>query len=282
MTEPSIGVKERGPGKGPATKLAMGALVLAAAATAFSAVTWMAMNDALEQGRELSQRIQGIQPWAYNAGELSTALSIYGVAKPEGRRVVPGLELVKAERVYGSDTAKFQILLYSDFECPACAAHHPELMSLVDTSGGNISLTFKHAPAHGQRSMDEAIAAECAALQDGNRGFFNMASLIFETTTGNGAGVDRPLGSLAKELKLDQREFLRCMDQQIPVSKVRADLEEAIGLEVQKTPSLLLVYKNKHALLQGRYTPDQIMSVFYELTGDKADQERLAPGANPT
>lgn len=244
-------------------------LALSITALAVSAVNFKLAKDTLEESQRLSLRVQGIKPWAYSSGELTTALAVYGVNRPEGRAAVPGLEVVNAERSYGSATAKFTIIEYADFECPACRDQFPELINLVDASGGNVSVVFKHVPVHGKTSMNEAIAAECAALQDGNNGFFNMASLIFESTEGNGAGVVRPVGQLAKELNLDHREFMRCMDQQTPIGKVRADLDEAIGLGIQKTPSSLLVYKDRHALLQGMFTNDQLMVALRELAGEK-------------
>lgn len=246
-------------------------LTLSATALAVSMVNYHRTSSLLAEGHALSQRVQAVKPWAYSSGELTAALATYGVSRPDKRAVVPGLEQVNAERSYGSATSKFTIIEYSDFECPACRAHFPELINLVDSSGGNISVVFKHVPVHGKTSMNEAIAAECAALQDGNNGFFKMAGLIFETTEGNGAGVVKPVGQLAKELNLDHREFMRCMDQQTPIGKVRADLEEAIGLGIQQTPSSLLVYKDRHALLQGMYSGEQLMEALAELT--KADGE---------
>ncbi|MNJ00474.1 hypothetical protein D3C73_1598150 [compost metagenome] len=52
---------------------------------------------------------------------------------------------------------------------------------------------------------------------------------------------------------------------------MRADLDEAIGLGIQQTPSSLLVYKDRHALLQGMYSGEQLMEALAELT--KADGE---------
>lgn len=266
---------------GKGKKLLLGlAVSLSIAALAVSVVNYKRTSSALSEAQTISQRVQAIKPWAYSSGELTTALNTYGVNRPEARAAVPGLEVVNAERSYGSATSKFTIIEYSDFECPACRAHFPELINLVDSSGGNISLVFKHVPAHGKTSMNQAIAAECAALQDGNNGFFRMAGLIFETTEGNGAGVVRPVGQLAKEMNLDHREFMRCMDQQTPIGKVRADLDEAIGLGIQQTPSSLLVYKDRHALLQGVYTGEQLMAAFAELTSGEGDQtSKTKPGA---
>jgi protein-disulfide isomerase len=256
------------------------AVSLSIAALTVSLVNYKRTSNALSEAQTLAQRVQAIKPWAYSSGELTTALATYSVNRPEARAVVPGLEVVNAERSYGSATSKFTIIEYSDFECPACRAHFPELINLVESSGGNISLVFKHVPAHGKTSMNQAIAAECAALQDGNNGFFKMAGLIFETTEGSGAGVVRPVGQLAKEMNLDHREFMRCMDQQTPIGKVRADLDEAIGLGIQQTPSSLLVYKDRHALLQGMYTGEQLMAVFAELANGEGDQSGKAkPGA---
>lgn len=265
----------RGPGTGKKWLSVLG-LSFSITALAVSVVNWQRTSDALTEGQLLSQRVQAVKPWAYSSGELTSALTMYGVTRPDGRTVVPGLEIVNAERSYGSATSKFTIIQYSDFECPACKAHYPELMNLVDSSGGNISLVFKHIPAHGKTSMNEAIASECAALQDGNNGFFKMAGLIFESTEGNGSGVVRPVGQLAKELNLDHREFMHCMDQQTPIGKVRADLDEAIGLGIQQTPSTLLVYKDRHALLQGMYSGEQLLTALGELTKGDSEQAKKA------
>lgn len=169
------------------------------------------------------------------------------------------------ERIYGNPDAQFYIIEYSDFECPYCKEHFPQLMNLVDTSSGNIALVFKHVPVHGQASQVESLAAECAAEQSGNPGFFKLAKAIFENTQSDGRGLSTPLDVLATRNGFDAKRIIECVNAARPAKKIGADVREAAGLNIQKTPSTIVVHGERSALVQGLVDGTGIMQMMAQL-----------------
>lgn len=169
------------------------------------------------------------------------------------------------ERIYGNPDAQFYLIEYSDFECPYCKEHFPQLMKLVDSSSGNIALVFKHVPVHGQASQVEAMAAECAAEQNGNPGFFDMAKAIFSNTQSDGRGLSTPIDVLASRNGLDGKRLIECINAARPSAKIGADVREAAGLNIQKTPSTIVVHGERSAMVQGFVDGNGIMQMMSQL-----------------
>lgn len=170
-----------------------------------------------------------------------------------------------SERIYGNPNAQFYIIEYSDFECPYCKEHFPQLVKLVDTSSGNIALVYKHVPVHGQASQVESMAAECAAEQNGNAGFFKMATAIFENTQSDGRGLTIPLDVLASRNGLDGKRLIQCVNEARPSAKIGADVKEAAGLNIQKTPSTIVVHGENSAMVQGMVNGTGLMQMMAQL-----------------
>lgn len=169
------------------------------------------------------------------------------------------------ERIYGNPEAQFYIIEYSDFECPYCKEHFPQLLDLVDSSSGNIALVFKHVPVHGQASQVESLAAECAAEQNGNPGFYKLARAIFENTQSDGRGLTTPLDVLAERNGFDGKRLIECVNAVRPAKKIGADVREAAGLNIQQTPSTIVVHGERSALVQGMVNGTGIMQMMAQL-----------------
>ncbi|EGT5675168.1 disulfide bond formation protein DsbA [Cronobacter dublinensis subsp. dublinensis] len=179
-----------------------------------------------------------------------------------------------AERIYGNPDAQFYIIEYSDFECPYCKEHFPQLLKLVDNSSGNIALVFKHVPVHGQASQVESIASECAAEQNGNPGFYKMATAIFENTQSDGRGLTTPLDVLASRNGLDGKRLIQCVNEARPSQKIAADVREAAGLNIQKTPSTIVVHGERSALVQGMVNGTGLMQMKAQLVDGSAPEQK--------
>lgn len=204
-----------------------------------------------------------------NAGGLNVAQA--SKSKPAGKA---GLSAKNSrdyvpsptdERIYGNPDAPFFLIEYSDFECPYCKEHFPQILDLVDSSSGNIALVFKHVPVHGQASQVEAMAAECAAEQSGNPGFYKMARAIFENTQSDGRGLTTPLDVLASRNGFDGKRLLDCINEARPKQKIGADVREAAGMNIQQTPSTIVVYGERSALVQGMVNGTGIMKMMSQL-----------------
>lgn len=176
------------------------------------------------------------------------------------------------ERIYGNPDAQFYIIEYSDFECPYCKEHFPQLLNLVDSSNGNIALVFKHVPVHGQASRVGSLATECAAEQNGNPGFYKMASAIFENTQSDGRGLTTPLDVLATRNGFDGRRLIDCVNSARPTLKIGADVREAAGLNIHQTPSTIVVHGEHSALVQGMVNGTGIMQMMAQLVDGNTQQ----------
>lgn len=175
------------------------------------------------------------------------------------------------ERVYGNPDAQFYIIEYSDFECPYCKTHFPQMMDLVDSSSGNIAMVFKHVPVHGQSSRTESLASECAAEQGGNPAFYKMARAIFADTRSDGHGLATPLDRLAENNGLDGKRIIECVNAARPSAKIAEDVKEAARLNIQQTPANIVVYGDKSAMVQGSVNGTGLMQMMAQLAqgGDK-------------
>lgn len=255
-------------------------LAVSCLALGASCLLWKELKATKSLVAHLNSTTAKIQPWAFSLQGLKSALddtrqigAIEGSSSAAGKRNRQPLESV--ERRYGDPEAQFEIVEYSDFECQYCKSYFPVPKALVDGSRGNISLVFKHVPVHGDASRQEAYAAECAGAQGGNDAFYRMAGAIFESTSSNGAGTNKPLSSLAQEIGLDGQELANCVDSNFFVKKVRADFKEAVDLGIDVTPSTLIRHKpsGESVLIKEAVTPEKLLSAMGNLVKMKADKK---------
>jgi len=178
--------------------------------------------------------------------------------------------------IYGARTARFTLIELSDTECPYCKEHFPFVKELVESSGGHINAALMHVPAHGEASRNQAIAVECAGQLGGSEAAWKYASLVFRNTLSNGKGVPQSLATLAGEIGLNNKAFAACLDSPEVVNKVKTDLEQAVKIGIQQTPSTLVLdnESGNSMVLQGsnanRDTILQTMSQLASKTPEKA------------
>lgn len=155
--------------------------------------------------------------------------------------------------IYGSASARYTLVEMTDTECPYCAAHFPLLKELVGSAGGHINAALLHVPALSEASRKQALAIECAGDQGGSEAAWKYAQLVFDKTGGNGKGVSESLAALAGTLGLESNRFLGCMESPSAHQRIASDLEQAIKLGVQQTPSTIVIDNQTGAsmLLQG-------------------------------
>jgi protein-disulfide isomerase len=78
--------------------------------------------------------------------------------------------------VYGNPGARFTIVEYGDFQCPYCRAAAPKLRALINESGGEVRLVFRHFPLFTSHAF--ALTAALAAEASGDL-FWQMHDLLF-------------------------------------------------------------------------------------------------------
>lgn len=83
------------------------------------------------------------------------------------------------EHVLGDVGAPVTMLEYGDYECPYCAGAAPVLHALVEQSGGQVRLVFRHFPlfeVH-PHALTAALAAESTVASGA---FWAMHALLFQ------------------------------------------------------------------------------------------------------
>jgi protein-disulfide isomerase len=154
------------------------------------------------------------------------------------------LERARGESV-GSETAPVQILVFSDFMCPACAhwagVIEPQLKQEF-VSQGKVHLTyydFPLAPSH-RFSFIASRAARCSGDQDR---FWEFHNQLFATqqqwSYSNSVPVDHFM-RIARELGLDTRSFENCLRSDEHAELVTANRLLGEQLRVGGTPTVFL------------------------------------------
>lgn len=135
----------------------------------------------------------------------------------------------------GPKDAKVKIVEFSDFQCPYCKAFHKDLMKILEQYTGHVLFVYKHLPLslHAQAG-NAANAAECANEQ---RKFVTYADYLFtkQDEWGKTKGTQK-FKDYAWYLRLNGRDFTRCLDSKKYQDRVNANMQEAADFSITGTP----------------------------------------------
>ncbi len=140
----------------------------------------------------------------------------------------------------GGKIAKAELVEYSDFQCPACAAYHPLVKEVVEKMGNQVKFVYRHFPlSQHTNAKPAAYAAEAAGLQGK---FWEMHDMIFANQTkwaerGDGAEI---FAGYAKTLGLNMEQYAADASSSKVADKVSQDFDSGISSGVNSTPSFFL------------------------------------------
>ena len=149
-----------------------------------------------------------------------------------------------SEPVYGSESAKYQVVEFADYECPFCGRLYPEIHNLPQVDP-DIQVMFKHYPLSGlcndalspdrhKNACGAARAADCANRQGL---FWEYSAQMFK----NQKDLDREgLMIMAKMVGLDVDALTACIDDELTKAKVKQDIAHGEQAGVHATPSIFL------------------------------------------
>ena len=141
----------------------------------------------------------------------------------------------------GNTSSKVSLLVYGDFQCPACGALFPVEKQVVDKYIDKISFTFRHFPLDG--SHQNARAASRAAEAAGKQGkFFEMHDLLYQNQNSWSSLSDSYpyFEQMAKSLGLNMDQFKTDYDSEAVNSTINADYKEGGAKGVTGTPTYYL------------------------------------------
>ncbi len=134
----------------------------------------------------------------------------------------------------GPDDAPIVIVEFSDFQCPFCTKWHNETyLPLMEEYPDQIKLVYRNFPLtsiHPDAYLS-AEAAMCAGDQDR---YWDYHEALFESVYGLNSDA---LKQYAEDLGLEMTSFTVCLNEHEYKDFVRADMEYAMSIGVQSTPT---------------------------------------------
>jgi len=145
----------------------------------------------------------------------------------------------------GPQNAPVTLILFTDFQCPYCSQVGPFLEKILKEFPKELKLVYKGFPL---RNHQYAIDAAKAALSAHKMGkFWEFHDLLFK----NYSNLNKEkINEIRAQLKLDQKEFQRYVNDSKTMRMIRNDYKDGISAGVRGTPTLFLngkQVKNRNA-----------------------------------
>jgi protein-disulfide isomerase len=135
----------------------------------------------------------------------------------------------------GNANAPVTIVAFTDYQCPSCAALHPELERLVQEYGDKVRLVTRDFPlSQHAEALKAAEAAEAAREQNK---YWEYIHILMHNQSA--LSVDK-LKDYASELALDRARFDAALESGKFRALVERDIEEGIRLGVDGTPTVFI------------------------------------------
>lgn len=167
-------------------------------------------------------------------------------AATQPQQPTKGVASVDDDPVLGDKNAPVTIVEFSDYECPFCKRHFDEtfpqlVKTYVDT--GKVKIVYRDFPLsfHDPMATKEAVAANCAREQGGDKKYFEFHDEIFKRTTSNGNGLnDEKIQTIAKDLGLNTGKFTSCLSNQAKADEVKKDIADGTAAGASGTPTFVI------------------------------------------
>ena len=180
------------------------------------------------------------------------ALAVFLVALVFGVRLIhgtPSNEHYENIKIKGPDHAPIRMVVYSDFQCPACRMALASIEELRSEFSNVIRVEFRHFPlerAH-RWTVVAASFAECAAEQ-GKFWEFHDRMFLEQPTWSK---IEDPLpifANYSQELNLNRQVLEQCLENPKTLEKIRREHSMGVKQNVQSTPTIFI---NGHPLVGG-------------------------------
>lgn len=158
-----------------------------------------------------------------------------------------------------SEPKTVEILKYSDYSCPACAAYVPLEEQLKAEYGELVEFDYRHFPLQSFRHSTLAAYSAEAARNQGK--FKEMHDMIFENQQDWSPGhvnAREFFISYAEELNLDIEQFEADLELERIHQKVESNRQEGVRRTVTSTPTYFI---DGHKLRQNPQSYEQFKSI---------------------
>lgn len=138
--------------------------------------------------------------------------------------------------VQGNATAPVTVVMFSDFQCSACAGTHPRLKKLLAGYGDKVRLVVRDFPLTSihENAFEAALAANAARAQGK---FFEYIDILYS----NQEALDKAsLKKYAAGLGLNTKQFELDLASEKIAAEVRKDMEDGRNYGVSGTPTIFV------------------------------------------
>lgn len=178
------------------------------------------------------------------------------------------VEIAESDHVRGSASNPVTIVVYADFQCPACATENTTMTQLWPNIRDKAHLIFRHFPitaAH-PHTWTASLYAEAAGRQGK---FWEMHDYLFATqaiwSSLPSFAAEEEFESYALALNLDMDQMKLDMESDELIRKVRNDQRSGNSSGVMSTPAVFVDGK-----LLARPSRDRIIDAVEEAYADSA------------
>lgn len=151
------------------------------------------------------------------------------------------VEIAPNDHVRGDPATPVTIVVYADFQCPACATEHQDMTRIWPQLRERAHMVFRHFPITSSHphAWDAALYAEAAGKQDR---FWEMHDYLFATQSLWSAlpDVAGEFDSYALELNLDLEKLHSDLAAEETILKVRNDQRGGNSAGVLSTPAVFV------------------------------------------
>jgi protein-disulfide isomerase len=136
----------------------------------------------------------------------------------------------------GPADAPVTIVVFSDFQCPACSAYHPVLKTVMAEFPGKIRFVVRDYPLESrhEHAFRAALAANAAKAQGK---FFEYGDILY---THQDALDDDSLRKYAAQLGLNLKQFDIDFNSEKTAAEVRHDIDDGDSYGVMGTPTIFV------------------------------------------
>jgi protein-disulfide isomerase len=135
----------------------------------------------------------------------------------------------------GEASAPVTVVVFTDFQCSACAATHPVIDETLKSYGNRVRLVVRDFPLPIHDKARKAAEAAAAAAAQGK--FFEYSAVLFKNQT----ALDVPsLKKYAADLGLDTARFNAALDSGQYAAEVEHDLEDGQQYGITATPTIFI------------------------------------------
>ncbi len=153
--------------------------------------------------------------------------------------------------IIGKEAARYQIILFTDYECPYCKDLEADIPTFFrDFGTSTVAFRIRHLPLaiHGN-SFQLAIDMKCTQTIFGNNRALELGRLLYSNLSFD---YKSKKISYPKDIR-ESKEMEYCMNSATTTELIRKDASEALVNELSKTPSIA-IYDSKKGIYIFKYS----------------------------